>query len=404
MLDLSSLANLYDLSYPSKESIFTGLPFPQSPIDYKGGIQSEFDNGDSEQGLDTYDTSYLFHNESTEAEGILATFPSPCSSTECADQTTCVNFTPSESPASFTALGHPDALWFHWTEGSGHSGYQVMHKGRSIQCQYLRYGVYDGVPYGIGTEGVDEPQFAWEICSVPRLPLEVPGVNDQDLNLFVKDIPFNFAVEQALESLGDPGALAEVTCLHTLIACVPAYAELTHSVQELSKAVHKFQKGFNKKTSQVVLQLEATKKRMEATCIKSRTHLALQELIRTHHLRGKFYWPEIPGVPENPDRHYFQVERAQQKGSGSNVPSAGSRKGSDSADRLGCVSPSYQAMQRAFNVCWLCEKAGHWIWECEEPHKACCRPFCQLWHDHPSFYMHECPFPWHQIGKWGGGK
>ena len=85
MLDLSSLANLYDLSYPSKESIFTGSPFPQSLIDYKGGIQSEFDNGDSEQGLDAYDTLYLFCDESTVAEGILAMFPSPCSSTKHAD-------------------------------------------------------------------------------------------------------------------------------------------------------------------------------------------------------------------------------------------------------------------------------------------------------------------------------
>ena len=87
-----------------------------------------------------------------------------------------------------------------------------------------------------------------------------------------------------------------------------------------------------------------------------------------------------------------------------NMPSADDRKGSDSADRLGCVSPSYWAMQRAFNVCLLCEKMGHWIQECEEPHKACCRPFHQLQHDHPSFYMQECPFPQHQIGKRGGGK
>jgi hypothetical protein len=86
-------------------------------------------------------------------------------------------------------------------------------------------------------------------------------------------------MEQALESLEDLGALAEVVCLHTLIAHIPVYTELVHSVQELLETVHKFQKGFNKKMSQVILQLEVTKKRMEAIQIKLCTHLALQELI-----------------------------------------------------------------------------------------------------------------------------
>jgi hypothetical protein len=311
MSDLSSLANLYDLSYPSEDSIFTGSPFSQSPISYKGGIQSEFDNFDSGQGLDTYDASYLFCSRSMVAEGMLAMFPSPYSSHECDDRIAHIDFTPSESPASFTTLGHPGAPWFCWTEGSGHSGYQVMHNEQSIQCQYLRYGVYDSVLYEMGTKGAGEPQFAWEVCSVPHLPLEVPGVDDRDLDLFVKDVPFNFAIEQALESLGDPGALAEVARLRTLIVHVPVYAELACLVQELSEAIHKFQKGFNEKTSQVVLQLEATKKHMEDTQIKSRTYLALQELIQTHHLQGKFYWPEIPGIPENPDCHYFWAMWAQ---------------------------------------------------------------------------------------------
>ena len=110
MSDLLSLANLYDLSYPSEDSIFTGLPFPQSPINYKGGIQSEFDNFDSGQGLDTYNASYLFCDGIMGAEGMPAMFPSPCSSTECTDWTTHIDFTPSKSPASFTAPGHPGAL------------------------------------------------------------------------------------------------------------------------------------------------------------------------------------------------------------------------------------------------------------------------------------------------------
>jgi hypothetical protein len=93
--------------------------------------------------------------------------------------------------------------------------------------------------------------------------------------LFIKDIPFNFAMEQALESLGDLGALAKVMHLHMLIVHVPVYAVLICSVQELSEAVHKFQKGFNEKMSQVILQLDTTKKHMEDMQIKSCIHSAL---------------------------------------------------------------------------------------------------------------------------------
>jgi len=136
----------------------------------------------------------------------------------------------------------------------------------------------------MGTEGVGKPQFVWEIYSIPRPPLEVPKVEDGDLKWFVKDLPFNFSIEQALESLGDSGVLAEVARLCTLIVHVPIYAKLAQSVQELLEAVHKFQKGFNEKTSQVIIHLKATKKWMEAARVKSCTHVALLELIRTWHL------------------------------------------------------------------------------------------------------------------------
>jgi hypothetical protein len=48
-----------------------------------------------------------------------------------------------------------------------------------------------------------------------------------------------------------------------LDTCIPVYAELMQAVQDLSSAMHKFHKWFNDKAGQLVLQLEATKKRME---------------------------------------------------------------------------------------------------------------------------------------------
>jgi len=48
-------------------------------------------------------------------------------------------------------------------------------------------------------------------CLCPLV--EVPGVDDNNLNIFTHDILFNFAVKQAMDQLDDPGALAEVAQL-----------------------------------------------------------------------------------------------------------------------------------------------------------------------------------------------
>jgi len=55
--------------------------------------------------------------------------------------------------------------------------------------------------------------FAHKLYAYLQTPLEVLGVDNAKLDLFVKDVPFNFRLEQALESLGDLGMLAEVVWL-----------------------------------------------------------------------------------------------------------------------------------------------------------------------------------------------
>lgn len=59
-------------------------------------------------------------------------------------------------------------------------------------------------------EGARQPLFTHELYAHLQSLLEVPGVDSAKLNLFIKDILFNFGLEQALESLEDPGALAKV--------------------------------------------------------------------------------------------------------------------------------------------------------------------------------------------------
>jgi len=135
--------------------------------------------------------------------------------------------------------------------------------------------------------------------------VEAPGVEDNDLDIFTKDIPFNFTVEQALEKLDDPSMLAEVARLQSLSACIPMYLELIKTVQDLSKAMHKFHKSFNDKASQLVLQLEAMKKQMEDAQICSWVQHSLLKLMRGNKLKGRFYWSGLPGLSEHPNWHYL---------------------------------------------------------------------------------------------------
>jgi len=154
-------------------------------------------------------------------------------------------------------------------------------------------------------EGNGHQQFVREVFAHPRQPVAAPTVEDNDLEIFTQDIPFNFVVEQALDKLEDPGVLAKVAQLQTLNACIPVFSELIQAVQELSNAMHKFHKAFNDKASHLVLQLEATKWRMEGARIQLRVQNALLELARAGDLRGRFYWSGLPGLLEHPNRHYL---------------------------------------------------------------------------------------------------
>jgi hypothetical protein len=99
------------------------------------------------------------------------------------------------------------------------------------------------------TEGVKCQQFVREVFTSPQSPVEALGIEDTNLSIFTRDALFNFIVEQALEKLSDPGTLAEVAQLQSLSAHIPVYSELIKTVQDLSKAMHKFYKSFNNKAS-----------------------------------------------------------------------------------------------------------------------------------------------------------
>jgi len=88
-------------------------------------------------------------------------------------------------------------------------------------------------------------------------------VNNRHLDIFIRDSPFNFAIEQVLEWLRDLGVLANVGHLWTLSAGIPVFAEMVEMVQELTKAMYTFHIIFNGQVACLVNQLSNMKGRLE---------------------------------------------------------------------------------------------------------------------------------------------
>jgi hypothetical protein len=88
----------------------------------------------------------------------------------------------------------------------------------------------------MGTEGTSETQFAREVYASPQ-PLLETNMDDADLDLFVKDVPFNFALEQALDKLEDPSVLAEVAQLRMIVAHVLICTRTLRHCTQISKGL-----------------------------------------------------------------------------------------------------------------------------------------------------------------------
>ncbi len=184
---------------------------------------------------------------------------------------------------------------------------------------------------------------------------------------------------------------------------IPVYAKLVQAVQDLSSAMHKFHKQFNNKAGQLVLQLEATKKRMEGAWMCSRVQNILLELTHSWELWGRFYWPRIPSLLKHPNQHYILslCDACTITVEGLVTAKVALEDGKENTDD---VFTRGQAVQHAGNVCKYCGKDGHWQKECKEPHNNCKGPHCQLWRDHANFNMWPCAFLKRQVGQRGKGK
>ena len=340
MSKCASVSSIYSLAYP--DDIYDDeFPYASlSPIHYS--------RYPSEEYLPSMSSSPFYLSNNHASSRIEKEIPK---SEEEVGEVTLADIEDHSDEGQAMAHGHPGAPWFQWQLEGGQPGYEIQHDSHTFHCPYIHYGVYNGIPYELGTEGIGQPQFAHEMHVRPQSPFDTSQMEDKELDLFVKDVPFNFALEQALESLDDLGVLAEVACLWMIIARAPIYTELASEVKDLSDAIHKFQQHFNEKTQSLVDQLKATKRRMEAARLPSCIQAALVDLAKVHELKGRYYWLFIPRVPENPNHvhHGSFSTLSTENQQGSNPPHKISAI--NNLGKWGCMSSMYKAAQRAYNLC-----------------------------------------------------
>jgi len=95
--------------------------------------------------------------------------------------------------------------------------------------------------------------------------------------------------------------------LQDIITCIPVHIKVTQIIQQLFKAFNNFQNYVNDKMHRLVEELKETKQCMVTTCLYSQTQATMVNLAHTCKLRGKYYWPYISRMIEDPNRHYVYL-------------------------------------------------------------------------------------------------
>jgi len=217
----------------------------------------------------------------------------------------------------------------------------------------------------------------------PHLP-EYPGVNDEEIEIFLDDAPFNFTISQLVDHTSDPG----------LIADVALYRHLTyHQIQE------KYIKGHELYDQ----ELKGVRQRLIAGRARTRIHEAMIQLTSQNQLDSRHLWMGLLGLDVHsraqtpPNLWNFAMNRDLEVQAYIPVPIPPPShlsevdKASPPPLSLYWVNHSedhYTAGKRHINICPHCSENGHFGRECNTPHIYCAdRGYCKVRE------KTECPYP-----------
>ncbi len=118
----STTPSLYDLAYPSEDSVFYAILL-HSPIHYEHAALLDQMEGEEGRGLDRYDTSYIFREENSTCYGTPSIFPVK-KALRLLSQQLIQTEDLSAVPAALQGdLVYLEMLWVRWWKGCGYSEY-----------------------------------------------------------------------------------------------------------------------------------------------------------------------------------------------------------------------------------------------------------------------------------------
>lgn len=292
--------------------------------------------------------------------------------------------------------------WQLWTTHLGYPPYEVDLGEGPITLPYVCFGTHLGVPWQLGKLAPDGEVYARQVtsapCHRPYLP-SYPGVNDNELGIFLKDATFNFALNQSIEFTDDPGLVADIGLYRHLATEAAGWKRRTDQMNHFAAVYHAMQHTFQEEYEAYRQELVHVKQRLVAARARTRVHAAMVQLISQNQLGGRHYWMGLPGLDSHPcpqvlpEPPRFVMAKDQKSQvyvpvpaplpshlpDVINVPPSPSISPSSFVPKVPTPEDHRMAGKRPRNKCPHCGKGGHFGRECKTPHLYCAaRGYCKV--------------------------
>ena len=293
--------------------------------------------------------------------------------------------------AAYVESAHPGAPWFRWCDTPAHPGYVIDICGRKVSLLYLCYHEVGSRTFQYGMEGCDRPIYGREVFLAPMERPKGSWPSDNEVGYFNWDPTFNFAVNQAIDIINDPGLVVEVSRFWWLSAQMPAILQRDEIIKEMIEDVQRCKDELARLNKEFANEYRQCTERLKMGHARSHVERAVKVLADERSAGGRFYWPGVPDHPLHPCQYTFpqyRCERYLQLGGGKvNVS-----KAIDPSSRVlarAVAKISHREKRKLSIWCKLCGEKGHFMKDCPTPHCRC-EGICEVRTNHVNYLPRRC--------------
>jgi hypothetical protein len=201
-----------------------------------------------------------------------------------------------------------------------------------------------------------------------------------------------------LDSLDDPGVLAEVARYQHLSTQLPAIAASAQAFEDRKAAFTQIYDKQQEANRGFLAQLEASRQCLKYGRVRTRVQEAMTEIVDARATGGWYYWMGLPGRPEHPNRHYLPGAERTWRAQGPEETANDDRELEvkvDLNDPLVCkkrIVAEVTENRQHRHKCHWCREKGHFNKACPIPHIKCVG-VCDVPVDHANFSPVFCKLP-----------